>query len=308
MTSQFHDTAPVLVTGSTGQQGGSGRQVVKDLIAQGLRVRALVRKLDDRAEAIRALGAEIVVGDYANYQSLLAALEDVKAAYFCHPVAAGIAEAAGLFVTAGRAQGLDRVVDLSLGSSSPDAPSPQARAQWVAEKIFEWAGFGGVHLRIAAFFMENVALIDAPFIRAGAGIANAFGDFPLTWISGADVGSMAASLIANPELTTERVITACGVERLTYPQVAETVSTVLGRAVPYRELTPAAWRELLISASAAAGEANVRGAEHLVAQSIAIKASAGLPVTDQVRQITGREPTSFAAFVASRRGEFLSAA
>jgi uncharacterized protein YbjT (DUF2867 family) len=39
-----------------------------------------------------------------------------------------------------------------------DSPSPQGRAQWVAEQIFEWAGFRGVHLRIAAFFMENVPL------------------------------------------------------------------------------------------------------------------------------------------------------
>jgi hypothetical protein len=30
----------------------------------------------------------------------------------------------------------------------------------VAEQFFEWAGFIGVHLRIAAFFMENVLLIE----------------------------------------------------------------------------------------------------------------------------------------------------
>ncbi len=35
-------------------------------------------------------------------------------AYFCYPVGAGIAEAAGLFATAGKERGLRRIVDLSL--------------------------------------------------------------------------------------------------------------------------------------------------------------------------------------------------
>jgi NAD(P)H dehydrogenase (quinone) len=102
------------------------------------------------------LAPKIVVGDSANYASLLAALENVESAYFCYPVGAGIAEAAGLFATARRVQGLKRIVDLSLAATRPDSPSPQGRAQWVAEQIFEWAGFAGVHLRIAAFFMESL--------------------------------------------------------------------------------------------------------------------------------------------------------
>ena len=47
---------------------------------------------------------------------------------------------------------------------APTAPSPQGRAQWVAEQIFEWADFAGVHLRIGAFFMENVLLSPRPVI------------------------------------------------------------------------------------------------------------------------------------------------
>ncbi len=138
-------------------------------------MRALVRRHDDRSAALQAMGAELVVGDYADYASLLAALHGVETAYFCYPVGAGIAEAAGLFATAGRAQGLRRIVDLSLATTKPDSPSPQGRAQWVAEQIFEWAGFDGVHLRIAAFFMENI-LMDGPGIRSAGRIANSFGD------------------------------------------------------------------------------------------------------------------------------------
>jgi uncharacterized protein YbjT (DUF2867 family) len=39
---------PILVTGATGNQGGTGRSVAKLLLERGLSVRALVRTLDDR--------------------------------------------------------------------------------------------------------------------------------------------------------------------------------------------------------------------------------------------------------------------
>src|SRR5580704_4227048 len=209
---------PILVTGATGTQGGTCRAVAKLLLERGLPVRALVRTLDDRAEALRELGAEIAVGDFGNYQSLLAALEGVESAYFCYPVGAGIAEAAGFFAGAGRQQGLKRIVDLSLATTRVDSPSPQGRAQWVAEQIFEWAGFRGVHLRIAAFFMENVLLLDGNSIRRSGRIANSFGDKALSWISGEDVGAMAAELLINDAHASERILIAGGVERLTYSE------------------------------------------------------------------------------------------
>src|SRR5271167_4783146 len=176
MEANTREDKPILVTGATGNQGGTGRSVAKLLLERGLPVRALVRTLDERAEALRELGLEIAVGDFGNYRSLVAALDGVESAYFCYPVAGGVAEAAGFFAGAGREQGLRRIVDLSLATTQVDSPSPQGRAQWVAEQIFEWAGFDGVHLRIAAFFMENVTLIDGPGIRAHGRMANSFGD------------------------------------------------------------------------------------------------------------------------------------
>ena len=55
--------APILVTGAAGRVGGVGREVVEILRQRGLPVRALVRSEDERSEALRAIGAEVVVGD-----------------------------------------------------------------------------------------------------------------------------------------------------------------------------------------------------------------------------------------------------
>ncbi|OMI05833.1 hypothetical protein BSN85_23080 [Bradyrhizobium brasilense] len=294
----------ILVTGGTGRQGGTGRVVVEQLIKRDFAVRALVRGIDERSDHLKRLGAEIVVGDFGDYASMLTALDGIKSAYFCYPVGPGISEAAGLFATAGREQGLKRIVDLSLASSRPDSPSPQGRAQWVAEKIFEWAGFDAVHLRIAAFFMENIPYISGRTIRDSGRISNAFGDTLLTWISGADVGAMAAALLMDPSRATERVVLAGGVQRLTYAQIAEIATSVLGKPVRYVELTPADWREELIATSRARGQENVRGADHLVAQSIAIRQRPPSPLTNHVQDLTGAEPTLMPRFFELNRKLF----
>jgi NAD(P)H dehydrogenase (quinone) len=265
------------VTGATGRQGGTGRSAAAYLLKRGRSVRALVRSIDKRAEALRDLGIEIVVGDYSNYPSLVGALNGVESAYFCYPVAEGIAEAAGLFAGAGREQGLKRIVDLSLATTRVDSPSPQGRAQWVAEQIFEWAGFCGVHLRIAAFFMENVPLLDGNNIRRSGRIANSFGDKALSWISGEDVGAMVAELLINDVHASDRILIAGGVERLSYSDIAKTISVAVGKRVRYNELTPEEWRyELTAAAKAKSGEVNARGIDHLVAQSVALRTGPAL--------------------------------
>ena len=297
-------TAPILVTGATGRQGGSGRAVAEYLLKSGRSVRALVRTLDKRADVLKTMGAAVVVGDFMNYEGLVTALDGISSAYFCYPVGSGIAEAAGLFAAAGRKQGLKTIVDLSLAASRPDSPSPQGRAQWVTEQVFEWAGFAGVHLRIAAFFMDNVTLIDGPGIRENGRIANSFGDLALPFIAGADVGALAASLLLNPRLASTRAVYAGGVERLTYAQIAESVSSVTGRTVRYEELTPEDWhKELFASSAERGGEPNVRAADHLVAQSVALRANPIPSIPDHVLEFTGRPPISFADFVQARRKE-----
>jgi uncharacterized protein YbjT (DUF2867 family) len=54
------DNGSILVTGAAGQLGAVGRTVTRLLLERGLPVRAMVRREDDRAVALRAAGAEVV--------------------------------------------------------------------------------------------------------------------------------------------------------------------------------------------------------------------------------------------------------
>ena len=62
---------PILVTGAAGRVGAVGRTVTELLLKQGKDVRAMVRNEDERANALRDLGAEVVVGDAELDESVL---------------------------------------------------------------------------------------------------------------------------------------------------------------------------------------------------------------------------------------------
>ncbi|MFI0538623.1 NmrA family NAD(P)-binding protein [Streptomyces sp. RP5T] len=288
---------PVLVTGATGRHGGTGSHAARNLLARGLPVRALVRTQDERAEQLASWGADVVTGDFADYDSLLSALDGVRAAYFCHPVGPGIAEAAGLFASAARETHLPWLVDLSLAASNPRSLSPQGRAQWVAEQAFERAGIDGVHLRIEAFFLENLLQVHGRQMREKGVIRNAFGDFPVAWIAGADVGAMAAALLTDRTLADGRTLIAGPTFLMAYAQVAGTISEVTGHRVVYEEITADQWRGEMIADAEAQGRPNPRGAAHLAAQAVSLRAKPPTTPRDDVTRLTGRRPTGLADFI-----------
>ncbi|WP_394618674.1 NmrA family NAD(P)-binding protein [Lentzea sp. JNUCC 0626] len=70
-------TDVVVVTGATGQQGGA---VARRLLADGVPVRALVRR-PEAAQALADAGAELVKGDLTDSESLVAALRGARAVF-----------------------------------------------------------------------------------------------------------------------------------------------------------------------------------------------------------------------------------
>ena len=73
---------PMLVTGAAGRVGAVGRTVTALLLQQGKAVRAMVRHADDRAQALRDLGAEVVVGDLLDLDSMHRVIAGCETMYF----------------------------------------------------------------------------------------------------------------------------------------------------------------------------------------------------------------------------------
>src|ERR1700735_4085618 len=120
-----------LITGAT---GNTGAHTVELLRERGRRVRALVHSLDERADRLRDLGAEVVQGDLLDFRAVSAATVGVSAAYFNYPVAPGLVEATANFVQAASEAGVHAVVNMSQIPARREAKSNAARAHWMAQR------------------------------------------------------------------------------------------------------------------------------------------------------------------------------
>jgi hypothetical protein len=61
---------PILVTGAAGRVGAVGRTITEILLKQSRPVRAMVRREDGRAQALREMGAEVIAGDLIDLNSI----------------------------------------------------------------------------------------------------------------------------------------------------------------------------------------------------------------------------------------------
>jgi len=73
---------PILITGAGGGTAGVGRRVVELLRERGVPVRAMVHREDERAQALRDNGAQVVVGDLARPSDVAAALVGCERMFF----------------------------------------------------------------------------------------------------------------------------------------------------------------------------------------------------------------------------------
>src|SRR5881628_3783388 len=95
-TKHKHDS-PILVTGAAGAVGGIGRNLSEFLLARGYKVRALVRREDDRAEALRRHRA----------------IEGCRRIYFGMSTSAAYLEATVNTAAVARHYGVDAFVNMS---------------------------------------------------------------------------------------------------------------------------------------------------------------------------------------------------
>ena len=151
-----------LVTGATGD---TGRHTVEQLLTRGHQVRALAHRGDDRSTQLQKIGAEVVIGDFLDFDAIRTALKGVRGAYFCYPIRPGILQATAYFSQAAKEAGVDCIVNMSQQSAREDAKSHAATDHWLAERVFDWSGVTVAHIR-PTYFAEWLLYL-APMIKAG---------------------------------------------------------------------------------------------------------------------------------------------
>ena len=92
-------TQTFLVIGATGK---TGQHTVQHLLKKGHAVRAMVHKEDERSEALRGTGVEVVIGELLEHDDVIRAAAGTSAAYFCYPVSPELIPATAYFADAAK--------------------------------------------------------------------------------------------------------------------------------------------------------------------------------------------------------------
>jgi uncharacterized protein YbjT (DUF2867 family) len=290
------DEGTVLVTGAAGgTQGRTGRRVTELLRERGVPVRAMVRTLDERAEYLRGLCAEVVVADLLDLRSVQAAVDDVSTVYFAYPVQEGLLDATVTMAVAARNARVTRLVDMVMLVSGPDAPTPRMRENHLSEQVFEWAGIGATHVRATVFF-ENIRALAAATIDSGSFVVPFGPDstvIPL--VAGEDVARVAAALLTAPDVAAGSSHSLIG-QLLTVREIVAALADGVGRPVEYQDVPDEFWAE------AASSRINAHAIAHLSKLWATLRtqprdyAEFDGPAT--IERLGGRRPKTFAEFVA----------
>ena len=300
---------PILVTGAAGgAQGSTGRVVASLLLEQGIPVRALVHKLDARSDELRQRVAEVVEGDLLDPASVQAAMHNVKRAYFTYPVADGLLEAATIFAAAARAEGLELVVNNSQFQGIPGdrtfrdlehAPSFRNLQHRLADRIFDWAQVGAVHVQAPPYYENVRALVRRSVAEQNTAFLPWGEDKTVIPLAGAeDVARVAAALLANPGLPSQSAYPLISATP-TVREMIEALGRAIGRPIRYFAISDEQW------ANAVKERLNPHALDHLTHlwQSFR-KGEQRYQATDAVRTVTGRNPQTLEEFFRENAGLF----
>lgn len=229
-----------LVTGATGD---TGRPTVQLLREKGYRVRALARKEDQRAQNLRDLGAEVMVGDMLNLNDMRRALKGVTGAYFVFPLADGLVEASVVFAQAAKEEKLELIANMSQKQSRPFAHSPATTKHWLTEQVFTWSGVPTVHLRVT-FFTEWLLYI-AHLIRQGRYVTPFDADSRFAPIPASDIARVIVGTLEHPEKHAGAAYQLHGPIEYSHEQIADVLSKTLNKPILFEQVSVQEFLKLL---------------------------------------------------------------
>ncbi|MER7725304.1 NAD(P)H-binding protein [Streptomyces sp. NPDC096323] len=214
----------ILVTGATGNVGSA---LLKELHVCGAGpLRGLTR---DAARAVFPEGVEAVEGNFADTASLKPALEGVRSLFLVSRLGsdADILEAA-------RQASVEHVVLVSSITVQTHPHLGPAVENLAVEQLLKDSGMAWSILRPTQFASNS--LMWAASIREHQAVRAPYADAGLPTIHPADIASVARVALTEPGHH-GRTYALTGPERVTARQQVEAIAAVLGREVPFTEIS-----------------------------------------------------------------------
>jgi NAD(P)H dehydrogenase (quinone) len=295
--------SPILVTGAAGQLGAVGRTVTSLLLDRGLPVRALVRREDERAAALRAAGAEVVVGDLLEPTDVYRVVSGCQRVYFGMSASAGYLEATVTMAAVARQIRVDALVNMSQMTVSQmslqnTTSSPQQRQHWLSEQVLAWSGLPVVTIR-PTMFLESLLLLAGAGIRERSRIELPFGSGKTSPVAAADVASVVAAILADPPSHIGRLYELTGPRSQDLHGVAREFSAALNREISYVDTPPENLEQELKRLGIPE-----HVARHVLTMGELHRANRYDRQADGVQRVTGQPPMSVRQFVSLNADKF----
>ena len=235
----------ILVSGATGTQGGA---VARALIERGFAVRGLTRNpASEGAQALRALGVEMVRGDFDDTASLDAALAGAYGAYSVQQyrgigVEAEIRQSKA-FADAAKRAGIRHFIYSSVLFAHLGTRVPQFDSKLEIERYIQSIGLPYSFVRPAAFMSNLEGVRESA--QAGVYRTPFPPDMARLHIAPRDIGRVVAEAFANPDVWIGRDLNLAG-QRISFADLAATMGRALGREVRYEQIP---WDEYTATAT-----------------------------------------------------------
>src|SRR5215831_13882478 len=299
---------PILVTGAAGRVGAIGRTVTELLLKQGETVRAMVRSEDERAQALRAMGAEVVAGDLLDLHSMHRAIAGCERMYFGMSVSDAYLAATVNVAAVAKHHGVNTFINMSQMtlaqmSITETTPSPQHKLQWLAEQALNWSGLPVVHVR-PTVLLEGFFLILTPdSVRKSNQIRLPFGDGKTSPVAVEDVARVLVALLANPQPHIGKIYHLTGPQSESMHFYAQEYSRALGRSITYQDIPVERWRDALLKQGLPVHLVN-----HLATMADLHRAGRYDRMSDDVLRLTGQGPLGMQEFVRKNAATFTASA
>ena len=272
----------------TGASGTVSSEVIRQLEARDVPFRAAYFS-GRSAESARARGIEAVAIDYNHPATLRAAFRGCETLFLLGPNALNQIELELNAVDAASAAGVRHIVKQSVMGAAEEAYS-LANIHRPVEKAIERSGMAWTFLRPNSF-MQNAVTFMAPTIRAESAFYSASGRGRISHIDVRDIAAVAVAALTAPGHE-KQIYTLSGPEALTYDEVADELSKVLGRVIRHVSLPTADLRAGML----AEGMPEAIADRMLDLERYFREDRAGT-ITDDVKRVTGRAPRRFADYV-----------
>jgi uncharacterized protein YbjT (DUF2867 family) len=298
----------ILVTGAAGRVGAIGRTLTDLLLKQGKPVRAMVRKEDDRAQSLRDMGAEVVVGDLLDLDSTHKVIAGVDAMYFGMSISDDYLAATVNVAAVAKHHGVKAFINMSQMTVSQmsiteTTASPQHKLHWLAEQVLNWSGLPVVHVRPTVLLDGFFQIFTMESVRQSNQIQLPLGEGRTSPVAVEDVARVLSAILINPQPHIGKIYHLTGPQSENMYFYARQYSEALGRSITFQDVPVEPWREKLLQLGLPIHLVN-----HLATMANLHRAGSYDRQTDDVLTLTGKGSLSVREFVRRNAAAFTPSA